>query len=66
MHKVKLQIFLILLIKNMKHIFMLPDKIFFPYSVQNNNIKMIWDSFINFSDARMIHVKTETESADGK
>ncbi len=49
MHKVKLQIFLILLIKNMKHIFMLPDNIlFFPYSVQNTNIKMIWHSFIIF------------------
>ncbi len=54
MHKVKLQIFIILLIKNMKHIFMLPDK----QLCTQYNIEMIWHSFYYFSDARMIHVKT--------
>lgn len=44
MHKVKLQIFIILLIKNMKHIFMLPDKTF----CTQYNIEMIWHSFIIF------------------
>lgn len=61
MHKVKLQIFIILLIKNMKHIFMLPDKTF----STKYNIEMIWHSFIIFQMPEWFMLK-QTESAEGK
>ncbi len=57
MHKVKLQIFIILLIKNMKHIFMLPDKTL----CTQYNIEIIWHSFIIFQMPEWFMLKQENE-----